>query len=285
MGFPGGHRRRWAAPPMSTAVMAQFSLTDDELQVLSARAGVGDFPTVLAVRPRHGNTDTLDAAFDQATRALVARGLITDGLVATDVASLLRALHRPDRELAMRIVTPEGIARISMVRHGSQGVLAQRIRDEFVLRTIAHGAELPAATQALLTELPRMQPAHIDPVGAPLDAMTECLDEGGDGPRLADRIRALGIEARAALLLGSALASRVAFAEIVYYPLARDQDRISRCPAAVAVFYTKRGRIVAAPTASPTGELWITLKTGSDHTIAQAIGQLIGLSPERWEDA
>lgn len=269
---------------MTTALGSQFSLTDDELQVLAARTGVEDFPTVLAVRPRHGNTDTLDAAFDRATRALVERSLIADGSVASDLAALLRALHRPDRELAMRIVTPEGIARVAMVRHGSQGVLAQRVGNQFVLHPIAHGAELPAATRALLAELPRVEPARIDPVGAPLDAMTECLNDASDAPRLADRIRALGIEARSALLLGSALASRVAFAEIVYYPLARDEDRISRCPAAVAVFYTKRGRIVAAPTASPTGELWITLKPGSDHTITQAIGQLIGLSTERWED-
>jgi hypothetical protein len=269
---------------MSTALMAQFALTDDELQVVGARTEVEDFPTVLAVRPRHDRTDALDAAFDRATRALMARGLITEGSVAPDLASLLRALHRPDRELAMRTVTPEGITRVSIVRQGSLGVLARRVRNEFVLRTIGHGAELRPTTHALLAELPRMEPARIEPVGAPLKAMTECLNGGDDGPQLADRIRALGTEPRSAMLLGSALSTRMAFTEIVYYPLARDEDRISRCPAAVAVFYTKRGRIVAAPSASPTGELWITLKAGSDHMIAQAIGQLIGLSTERWED-
>lgn len=265
--------------------MSQVSLTDDELQVVGSRTDVEDFPTVLAVRPRHGRTDTLQAAFDRATRALMARGLIADGSVAPDLASLVRALHRPDRELAMRVVTPEGIIRVSTVRQGSHGVLARRVRNEFMLRTIGHGAELPTATSALMAELPRMEPARIEAVGAPLEAMTECLDEAGGGPQLADRIRAQGIEPRSAMLLGSALSARMAFAEIAYYPLAGDEDRISRCPAAVAVFYTKRGRIVAAPSASPTGELWITLKAGSDHTIAQAIGQLIGLSTERWEDA
>jgi hypothetical protein len=270
---------------MSTALMSQFSLTDDELQVVASRTDVGDFPTVLAVRPRHGNTHALHAALDRATGALMARGLITDGLVAPDLASLVRALHRPDRELAMRVVTPDGITRVSAVRHGSLGVLARRVGNEFVLRTIGNDAGLREATHALLAELPRMQPAPIDLVGAPLDDMTECLDGGGLGPQLADRIHALGTERRSAMLLGSALSSRLAFAEIVYYPLASDEGRISRSPAAVAVFYTKRGRIVAAPSASPTGQLWTTLKTGSDHTIAQAIGQLIELSTERWEDA
>ncbi|MBO0884481.1 MAG: ESX secretion-associated protein EspG [Mycobacterium sp.] len=269
---------------MTTALTSRYALTDDELQVLAARTGVGDFPTVLAVRPRHGTTDALDAAFDRATRSLVTRGLITDGSVAPDVACLVEALHRPERELAMRLVTPDGITRVSMARQGALAVLARRVCNEFELRTISTDSGLRAATQALLAELPRMEPALIDPVGAPLEAMTECLNAGGDAPRLADRIRTLGIESRAAMLLGSTLSSRLAFAEIVYHPLASDEGRISRSPAAVAVLYTKRGRIVAGPSASPAGQLWTTLKTGSDHTITQAINQLIGLSAQRWED-
>lgn len=270
---------------MTSALMSQFLLTDDELQVVSSRTGVGDFPTVLAVRPRHGQTNTLDAAFDRATQSLVARGLIANGSVAPDLAALVQALHRPDRELAMRVVAPVGIRRVAMIRQGSLGVLARRTGDEFALRTIGHDGGLRAAAQALLGELPAMEHAQIDPVGAPLDAMTDCLDGGGDGSRLADRIYALGAERRSAMLLGTALSSRLAFAEIVYHFLADDEGRISRTPAAVGVFYTKRGRIVAAPSASPSGELWTTFKTGSDHTIGQAIGQLIGLSTERWEDA
>jgi hypothetical protein len=175
--------------------------------------------------------------------------------------------------------------RVSMVRQGSLGLLARRVGNEFVLRPIGHTAGLREATQALLAELPRADAAQIDPVGAPLDAMTDCLNTDPDGPTLADRIRALGVEQRPAMLLGSALASRIAFAEIVYYQLAREEDRIARGPAAVAVSYTKRGRIVAAPSASPTGQLWTTLKQGSDHAIGQAVGQLIEISDERWEDS
>jgi hypothetical protein len=267
---------------MTTALVSQFSLTDDELQVVAERTSVGDLPTVLALRPRHGSTGALHAAFDRATQALVARGLISNGLVTPDLASLMRALHRPDRELAMRIVTPDGIRRVSMVRQGSLGVLARRVGNMFALR--AHDSGLSAATRAMLAELPQMEPARIDPVSSPLEAMSECLNVDGGGPELADRIHALIGDRRAAMLLGSALSSRMAFAEIVYYPLASDEGRISRGPAAVAVFYTKRGRITAAPSASPSGQLWTTLKPGSDHAISQAVGQLIGLSTERWED-
>jgi hypothetical protein len=273
---------------MTVGLAPVFSLTDDELQVVAARMGVDDFPTVLGVRPRHGHVDALQAAFDAAARALAGRGLLCEGILAPDLAALLAALGRPDRQLAMRVVTPggiDGIARISMVRRGALGVLARRVGNEFVLRGDEHRAGLVAATQVLIAELPRMDSARIEPVGAPLVAMTECLDETGDPTALADGIRALGAEPRAALLLGSALGSRLAFAEITYSALAGDEDRISRCPAAVAVFYTRRGRIVAAPSISPAGERWVTLKSGSDHAIAQAIGQLIELSTERWEEA
>jgi ESX secretion-associated protein EspG len=68
----------------------------------------------------------------------------------------------------------------------------------------------------------------------------------------------------------------------VHYALADDEGRISRSPAAVGVFYTKRGRIVGAPTASPSGQLWVTLKAGSDHAIIDAIGQLVGLGNDEW---
>lgn len=84
------------------------------------------------------------------------------------------------------------------------------------------------------------------------------------------------------MLLGAALAARQAFAEIVHYALADDEGRISRSPAAVGVFYTKRGRIVGAPSASPSGQLWATLKAGSDRAIVDAIGQLVGLANDEW---
>jgi hypothetical protein len=268
---------------MSAALIAHYALTDDELQVIGSRIGFGDFPTVLGVRPRHSTTDRLGVAFDRATRALMGRGLIVDGVVDPELTSLVRALHRPDRELAVRLVTPDGVTRVSMARQGVTGVLARRVGNKLVLRM--RGAEMQEATQALLAELPRMQPAPIDPVGAPLDAMAECLDEGGDGRRLADRLRALGVDGRSAMMLGSAISLRLAFAEIVYNCLASDEGRIARSGATVAVFYTKRGRIVAAPSVSPSGELWTTLKSGSEHTITQAISQLIGQSSERWEDA
>jgi hypothetical protein len=270
---------------VTATLTPHFAVTDDELQVVASRVGVQALPVVLGLRPRHGTETALNAAVDHATRTLTNRGLIRDGEVTPELVTVLRALQRPDRELAMRLVTPDGMARVAVVRQGAHCISARRVGNEIVLDVLENGAGVSSETQparALLRQLPPSPAAEVVPVGAPLDTVSEALSDTNDAAVLSDRIRALGAEPRAAMVLGSALASRVAFAEIVYYSLDVDADLISRRPAAVAVFYTKRGRIVATPSASPSGQLWTTLKGGSDHAIKQAIGQLVELSGERW---
>ncbi|MHC9297135.1 ESX secretion-associated protein EspG [Mycobacterium sp. LTG2003] len=273
---------------MTATLAPKFVVTDEELQVIAARIGVQTLPVVLGIRTRRNTETELLAAFDHATRTLADRGLISAGEVLPDLVPVLRAMQRPDRELAMRLVTPDGNARVTVLRRGSDSVSARRIGNEVVLEVVDGGSAATSqepAVRSLLRHLPASPAADVIPFGAPLDALGEALSDSHDATRLSDRIRALGAEARTALLLGSALATRQAFAEIVYYALDREADRVLRSPAAVGVFYTKRGRIVSAPSASPRGQLWTTLKPGSDHAIKQAIGRLVELSTERWEDS
>jgi hypothetical protein len=280
VGGTASHRCGQGIDTVTAALSHPVTLTERELHTLALRLGIHDLPVVLAVRHRHPTIDSRDTAASRATQELVSRNLIADDEVHPDLISVLRALQRPERELAMRLVTPDGTARISAVRRGSLGVLARRIGDDISLRTVGASGESCDMAAALLAELPQAKPAEIQPVGAPLSEMSERLSGTHDSLDLADRVRALGAEAKAAMLLGTALASRQAFAEIVHYALADDEGRISRSPAAVGVFYTKRGRIVAAPTASPSGEIWATLKAGSDHAVVDAIGRLVELSDE-----
>lgn len=282
MGLPAGDRCRQEVDAVTVALWHELTLTDDQFRIAASRVGLHDLPAVLASRPRHTTIDRREAAFDRAGRELVTRNLIIDGGMHPELVPVLQALQRPDRELAMRLVTPDGTAGISVARQGTLCVLARRIGDDISLRIIGHGVGVRDVSAALLAELPRAKPAEVQPVAAPSREMAESLSGTHDPVQLADRIRFLGAESHAANLLGSALASRRAFAEIVYYALADSEDMISRCPAAVAVFYTKRGRIIGAPSASPTGQLWTTLKPGSDHAIGQAIAQLVDLAEERW---
>jgi hypothetical protein len=266
-----------------TAVLSKpASFTVDEFAALARRVGVADVPTVLDVRSRYPSVTEREVAVEWATRNLVSRRVVADGVVDPEWVEVLQALARPDREVAVRLVTPDGTARISVVRRGSVGVVARRIGEEISVRTLEHGAELSSVTAAVLAELPRSRAAEVVSVGAPTPEMVERLGDTGDPRELADRIRGLGVEPRAAMTLGSALGSREAFAEIVSYALAAEEGRICRAPGAVAVFYTKRGRLVAAPSMSPAGQLWTTVKSGTDHAVSQAVGQLVEFSDEGW---
>jgi hypothetical protein len=269
---------------VTATLTPHFAVTADELMVIASRLGIQGLPVVLNLRPLHDTETKLAEAVDRATRALTERGLIRDGEVAAELVPLVRAMQRPDRELAMRLVTPDGTARVAIIRQGAQCISVRRVADQVAFEAGEGQATLAQAARVLLRQLPAAPTAERDPVGAPLDAAVDALSGTHDAALLSDRIRALGADARTAMLLGSALASRQAFAEIVYYSLDGDEGRISRHPAAVSVFYTKRGRIVGAPSASPAGQLWTTLKAGSDHAIKQAIGQLVELSADRWEE-
>jgi hypothetical protein len=268
---------------VTTTTLPPLRLTSEQLRFVASGVGMDDLPSVLAVRPPHRTIEDRAAARDRAADELATGKLIVDGVVHPELGSMLWTLQRPDRQIAMRLVTPEGIARVAAARRGRLGVLARRTGDDVVLRSIDNGVELPCVAAVLLAELPPSRPADVETVAAPMAELSESLTGTTDPIELADRIRALGADSHAAMLLGAALGSRQAYAEIVYYALDEAHDRVTRSPAAVAVFYTKRGRIVAAPSASPTRMLWTTVKSGSDHAVTQAIGQLVTLTGHRWD--
>jgi hypothetical protein len=173
---------------VTATLTPRFVVTDDELQVVADRVGVQALPVVLGIRPRHSTESALIEAADHATRALTDRGLIHDGEARPELAALLRALQRPDRELAMRLVTPEGIAGVAVVRQGAQCISARRVANEIVLEVVAGEASLSAAAQALVRHLPASAAAEVSPVGAPLDAAVEALSGTHDSAVLSDRI-------------------------------------------------------------------------------------------------
>lgn len=268
---------------MTGALTQEWFFSADELAALTSRISGPGTPAVLGLRPRHATVDVRDAALSRAAGILTDRGSIVDGVVAAEIASVLHALQRPDRELVMRLVTPAGVGRSTVVRRGSLCVTARRVAEQLDIRVLGTDIALSTAATTLLGDMPSSQPAAVDPVGAPLTDLTEALSAGHDALLLADRIRALGAPQRAAGLLGAALGSRQAFAEIVYCALVDGEDLIARVPAAVAVLYTARGRVLAVPSVSPAGQLWSTLKPGTDQAFGQAVNQLVELSTERWE--
>lgn len=261
----------------------EWSFTADELAAVTLRTCGPGSRTVLGLRPQHPTVELRDAALGRAADALTSRGVITGDGVEPEVVTVFVALQRPDRELVMRLVTPAGIGRFSIIRRDALCVVSRRVGERLDVRVLGTNIGLSEVTATLLGASPSAGPAPIDPVGAPLSEMAEALSRSHDPHVLADRIRALGATQRAAALLGATLGARQAFAEIVYSALITGDDMIARAPAAVAVLYTARGRVLSVPSRSPAGQLWSTLKPGSDHVFGQAISQLVELSGNRWE--
>ncbi|OBC15479.1 hypothetical protein A5784_28460 [Mycobacterium sp. 852013-50091_SCH5140682] len=270
---------------MSAPAAPLFELSDDELHAVGTRLGIAEFPVVLAMRPRHGTIGALERAYDAAGRSLTSRGFLHAGGVLPELAELVQILRRPAHELALRLVTPDGVARVCVARAGSMCVSARRIGNAVTLRPLGSRIGLAELIRAVTAELPAAEPAAVDGFGAPTDELAECLNGGHDETFLTDRLRALGAGQQVALTLGAAFASRLAFGEIVCHALDPSTDRVVRTPGAVAVFYTKRGRLVCAPSLSPTGQLWTTIKPGSDHRVAQSVSQLAELAPTGWGEA
>lgn len=264
--------------------MDQWRLTSEELSALGRALGMHDLPETLVGRTPHPMIDERDAAMDRAAGELSAQGLIVDGVVEANLAGALKVMQRADREIAMRRVTPHGTAHVSVLRCGEAGVHVRRIGQNVHLRVVDAANTIGAAVGTMVGDLPPAREADIEPVGAPQLELAESLSRNCDARELSDRIRAVGASARGAVLLGTALATRQAFAEIVYYRMMEEAGRIRRYPAAVAVFYTARGRIVSVPSLSPAGELWTTLKPGTETTVRQAIQQLVELSDDGWEE-
>ncbi|WP_101951163.1 ESX secretion-associated protein EspG [Mycobacterium sp. 3519A] len=268
---------------MTAAVNGPVRLTVDQLRAVAVSARLAALPTVLGLGALYPSTGRhADGVRPRPQEKLDEANLTTAGQRYPGIDAAISALGRPERELAMRLVTPDGIGRFSAVRRENSSLLAGRVGEVITIDDIDPHSGLPGVVTELLAVLPSSRPAEVLAVTAPLDDFTECLRDSHDSRELADRIRTLGVETRTAMALGAALGSRQAFAEIVYYTFVPGEGRVSRSSGAVAVFYTKRGRIVSAPSVSPSGEPWITLKAGSDHVVRQAINQLVSLSDIDW---
>ncbi len=118
--------------------------------------------------------------------------------------------------------------------------------------------------EAVLAELPSAPAAATEAFGAPARDLASALDGGHAARYLTDRLRALGASQRTALALGTAFAARTAFAEIVCPTLSIRLP--TRWCAALAQSGSShaRGRAGIRPSVSPSGQLWSTLKSGTD---------------------
>lgn len=248
-----------------------YSLHVGELRSLGARFGVQTWPVVLDMSFGEYGCDAGPET------ALAGSDLIDHGEPAPWLATVLRVLSSPDREIEMRTFADGGTLRICLARRGYEHVLAARSGDHIEL-TVPDIADHDAVAETIRRRFPNADPCEFTAFSAPADELVERLGECRSGTEITDALFTLGAPMSDAVTIAAALASCRARTEIV---ATSDEDgRFSQSSGAVAVFDTSRGRVVSSPSKSPDGRVWTTLSPGSGHRIAQAVRLLIETLPD-----
>ncbi|WP_040788670.1 ESX secretion-associated protein EspG [Nocardia paucivorans] len=258
------------------------TMTNDGLLAVSGLLGVQALPLVLGVGPRQDSAQAWQAAQEAAVTDLRSAGLI-DGYdeVDTELATALRILAQPDRELVARIYTEEGQIRVCLARSGVDHALAVRTGDDYEIGTVWADGGGVALARPIVNALGTCAPAPVANFSALAEDLRERLDKAKSSADFAQALYALGVDQQDAIEFGLAMSTCFAHAEIVAY--AHADGTSTRSLGAVAVYDTSRGRIVAAPGVSPDHRVWSTFTPGSEHRIAQAITALTESLPGgRW---
>lgn len=259
-----------------------ITLTNEGVMALAAELGVQTLPLVLAVGPRQTTHAEWNAAQDRARAEIrAARLLDAHGDVNADAAESLFVLAQPDRELAARIVTPDGLVRLCVARRGEANAVAVRRDDRFAISSLWTDGSGASLARPILDVLGPCPPAEVANFSAAASELSERLDAAEASADYTNACYALGMNETDATAYGLALGSCHAYAEVVAY--AYTDGVTERSPGAVVVYDTARGRITSAPGIAPDQQVWSTLTPGTDHRVAQAITAMIESLPgRRW---
>ncbi|NEW39056.1 ESX secretion-associated protein EspG [Nocardia cyriacigeorgica] len=257
-------------------------VTNDGLLAVAERLGVQTLPQVLSVAPQQDSRDEWATAQQRAVTDLTGAGVIDSyGEVEPSLADALFTLAQPDRELVARVFTGGAPIRICLARRDEQHALAVRTGDDYDIGPVWSDGSGAALARPVLAVLGRCAAADVVDVSAPARELSERLESAQTSAEYADALYALGVADQDAPRYGLAFASCHAYAEIVAY--AHIDGVTTRPPAAVAVYDTGHGRLVAAPGVAADQQVWSTVTPGTDHRIAQAISALVEALPGgRW---
>ncbi|MGY4098693.1 ESX secretion-associated protein EspG [Nocardia sp. R16R-3T] len=262
-------------------------LNVDAALLLQDMCGIDSYPQVLALLPNVYKLDDL-----QRVRAVVAQELTEAGIIDGDrvhpvVEDWLQCLHRPDVELAVRVLdfgpdgAPQGMLRLSLVRHGDSHVLAVRHDDEVVIQSVfQQGRQLDAVSASVVAALGPCPALRFEPVTA---AQAEFAELPADQDECRRVLLELGAQPHTASVLSRIRNEVERRAEVV---VIEHRDGIEQRPKAyVNVLDTPSGRVIVTPSVAMDGEVRSTYAPGDDAALHAGIGALVELLPGRsWFD-
>ncbi|GAC51565.1 ESX secretion-associated protein EspG [Gordonia amicalis] len=244
---------------------------------LGDRFGVQTWPVVLDMPVSAEDESAQRVADRERDAAIAALGLVDHDEPVPWLATVLRVLSQPQREIEIRSFTDTGVRRMCLARRGYEHVLAERA-GEWLDLAVVEVADLDAVADIVRSRFDDAAACEFTSFSVPTDELVDSLGRSGTGTEVTDALYTLGVPLSDAVVISSAFASCRVRTEIV--ASSNEDGRFSQSSGALAVFDTARGRIVSSPSKSPDGRVWTTLSPGSGHRIAQAVRLLIETLPD-----
>ncbi|NKY54033.1 ESX secretion-associated protein EspG [Nocardia vermiculata] len=260
-----------------------LELNVDAALLLKELVGIDTYPPVLALMPNVYHLDDRRRVHQAVEAQLAEAGVLVDGRVHPVVERWLQCLYRPDTEMVARIVDTgrdgeaRGMLRMSLVRSGSDHVLAVRNDDQIVVQSIfQEGHNLEILSAAVLSAMGTVPPTTFEPWRVTAAELTALPVETDERRRA---IAELGAEPKTAAVLARALETIVRWAEVLV--IEHHDGETPRPQVAMSVVDTSAGRLVVSPAIAMDGEVWSTYLPGDDAALRSGIGALVELLPGR----
>lgn len=252
-------------------------LTIDGMLVVADRLGLGDFPTVLAIRLNIPFPDLRKTVWEQVTRDLTAQGVLNAyGEPHPAVADMVHTLSRSDRTLECRWWRRDiggEMTRFAISRRGERHVIAVRHGDLVVLQRVASKAGLAAMVTAVLGSA---QPAEVEPLTGLASTLGQC--------RTAEQLAQFDIGLVSARTYASLTGQPTSWSEITASQR-HAGGTVTHTDVAAGVLDGAEGRIVSIPR-RVNGELYGSFLSGTDANLQRALDGLVEFLPDKtWFDA
>lgn len=251
-----------------------FTLTPHELQLCGDAAGIEHLPVVLGRGPQSPDVDSWTASMAAARAGLEARGLLDPaGRMPDELEALLDTLGNPQHEIAARRIGEAGMSRLCLAtgRRGDKMSALRQPGDDSAINV----GSIESRAASLRGFLGEHTPADLSPANARLSEVQEGLAAAEGFAGCAHALERCEIASAAAALLAEVLTTATAFTEIV--AIAHRAGRASDTPAAMVVYDSPAGRVVATPHAAPDGELWVAFAPGSWDRVQRGLRALDAL--------
>lgn len=245
-------------------------LTVDGALVVADRLGIGDFPTVLALRLNIPFPDLQKTVWEQVARDLTAQGVLTAyGEPHPAVADMLHTLSRSDRTLEGRWWRRDrggDMTRFAVSRRGDRHVIAVRHDELVVLQRVSSKVPLAGMVTAVLGS---GDPADVEPLTGLAATLGQC--------RTADQLGQFDIGLASARTYAALIAQPASWSEIIATQR-HPGGTVTHTDVAAGVLDGPRGRIVSIPR-RVNGELYGSFLPGGDANLQRALDGLLEFLP------